>query len=44
MSDSDLSQVVSQGKGNMPAFGSTLSPEEVKAVISYVRTFKVTKK
>lgn len=28
---------VTQGKGRMPAFGSTLSAEEIDAVVSYVR-------
>ena len=30
--------VVTQGTGNMPPFGNTLSPEEIKAVVAYIRS------
>jgi mono/diheme cytochrome c family protein len=43
-SDADLSHVISEGKNSMPAFGNDLSPEEVKAMVSYVRTLKTKKK
>lgn len=36
LSDSDLSQVITQGKGKMPA-GKTLSPEQIKLLVAYVR-------
>ena len=43
-SDTDLSHVISQGKNSMPAFGNDLSPDEEKAMVSYVRTLKTKKK
>jgi cytochrome c6 len=43
-SDAVLSQVVSQGKANMPAFGAALSDDEIKEVIAYVRTLAIKKK
>jgi mono/diheme cytochrome c family protein len=33
-------KVITNGKGEMPDFHSVLSPEEIKAVWSYVRKFK----
>jgi mono/diheme cytochrome c family protein len=32
-SDSDLAQVVGQGKGKMPAFGKTLNDEQIKSLV-----------
>ena len=43
-SDADLLHVISEGKNSMPAFGNDLSSEEVKAMVSYVRTLKTKKK
>jgi cytochrome c6 len=43
-SDADLSHVISEGKNSMPAFGNDLSPDEMKAIVSYVRTLKTKKK
>jgi mono/diheme cytochrome c family protein len=43
-SDAELSRVVSGGKNSMPDFGNDLSPDEIKLVISYVRTLKAKKK
>src|SRR5690242_19680105 len=43
-SDADLSHVISEGKNSMPAFGNDLSADEVKAMVSYVRTLKIKKK
>jgi cytochrome c6 len=43
-SDADLSHVISEGKNSMPAFGGDLSPDEIKAIVSYVRTLKTKKK
>lgn len=39
-SDAQLADVISQGRGNMPPFGSSLSKEEVTALVKYIRTFK----
>jgi cytochrome c6 len=43
-SNVELTQVISQGKANMPAFGAALSDDEVKEVIAYVRTLASKKK
>ena len=43
-SDADLSHVISQGKNSMPGFGNDLSADDIKAVLSYVRTLKMKKK
>jgi cytochrome c6 len=39
MSDSDLSAIITNGKGKMPA-SKSLKPEEVKQLAAYVRTLK----
>ena len=36
-SDADLSQTIAQGKGKMPAFAKTLSADQIKLLVSYVR-------
>jgi cytochrome c6 len=38
-SDADLTQSVSDGKGNMPAFKGNITDDEIHAVIAFVRTF-----
>jgi mono/diheme cytochrome c family protein len=38
MSDADLSDTISKGKGKMPA-SKTLTPEQVKDLAAYVRAF-----
>jgi len=37
-SDAELTQSVSEGKGNMPAFKNMLSEDEIRAVLQYVRS------
>ena len=37
-SDAELTESVSEGKGNMPAFKTILSADEIQAVLKYVRT------
>jgi mono/diheme cytochrome c family protein len=37
-SDAELTQSVSEGKGNMPAFKTILSEDEIHTVLKYVRT------
>jgi cytochrome c6 len=37
-SDADLSAVISGGKGKMPAY-KTLTPDQVKDLVAYVRAF-----
>ena len=39
-SEAELIAAVSQGKNKMPAFGSKLTPEEIKAVVGFVRSLK----
>ena len=36
-SDSDLAQVIKQGKGKMPAFGKTLSDDQIKSLVAQIR-------
>ncbi len=38
MSDADLTDAISKGKGKMPAY-KTLTPDQVKDLASYVRAF-----
>lgn len=37
MSDTDLSASIEKGKGKMPAYGKSLSAENVKAMVAYIR-------
>lgn len=39
LSDADIAGIISNGKGKMPA-SKSLKPEEVSAVVAYVRTLK----
>ena len=39
MSDAELADIITNGKSKMPKHGS-LSPEEVKGLVAYIRTFK----
>ena len=38
MSDADLTDAISKGKGKMPAY-KTLAPDQVKDLVAYVRAF-----
>ena len=38
MNDADLTDVIAKGKGKMPAF-KTLTPDQVKDLVAYVRSF-----
>jgi cytochrome c6 len=40
MSDADMSALVANGKGKMPAFKGKLSDEDISAVVKYVKTLK----
>lgn len=35
--DAELSQTIAEGKGNMPSFKRVLDPEQIQAVVKYVR-------
>ncbi len=37
LSDAELSEVIARGKGEMPAFGKKLSPEQIRQVILHIR-------
>lgn len=37
-SDAELTDVIAKGKGKMPAFGAKLKPEDVKQLVSFIRT------
>ena len=39
MSDADLSKIISEGKSPMPAY-KTLTPDQVKDLVSYIRSLK----
>lgn len=39
MSDADLSGVISNGKGKMPAY-KTMTPEQVKDMVAFIRSLK----
>jgi mono/diheme cytochrome c family protein len=36
-SDEDLAEVITKGKGKMPAFGAKLKPDEVKQLVAFIR-------
>ena len=38
LSDAELAQIISNGKGGMPSFKSSLSEEQIHALVSYVRS------
>lgn len=40
MSDADLADVIGKGKKSMPAFGSRLTPPQIEALVSYIRTLQ----
>jgi mono/diheme cytochrome c family protein len=37
MSDQELADVIGKGKGKMPKYGASLKPDEIKAMVAYVR-------
>jgi cytochrome c6 len=39
-SDEELSGIISAGKSKMPAYGKSLKPEQIKDLVTYIRTFK----
>jgi mono/diheme cytochrome c family protein len=38
VSDADLNAVITNGRNKMPAFGKKLKPEEITALVQYVRS------
>ena len=39
MSDAQLTDIITNGKGKMPKYGS-LPPDQIKALVAYIRTLK----
>ncbi len=39
-SDAQLIEIVTKGKAKMPAYGSRMSADEIKAAVSFIRTLK----
>jgi cytochrome c6 len=39
MSDTELTEIITDGKNKMPKYGS-LKPEEIKGLVAYIRTLK----
>ena len=42
-SDSQLAGVIAEGRGNMPAFGTRLSKDQINALVKYIRTLNGSK-
>ena len=40
MSDDDLTALISNGKGKMPAYKGKLSDADISAIVKYIRTLK----
>lgn len=38
-SDADLATIISAGRNKMPAYGKSLTPEQIKDLVTYLRTF-----
>jgi mono/diheme cytochrome c family protein len=38
MSDDEFAGAIEKGKGKMPAYGKSLKPDEIKAMVAYVRS------
>ena len=38
MSDDELAGAIEKGKDKMPAYGKSLKPDEIKAMVAYVRS------
>lgn len=39
MSDAELTSIIADGKGKMPAYGKSLKPDQVKDMVAYIRSF-----
>ena len=38
MSDQELADIIEKGKGKMPKYGASMKPDEIKAMVAYIRT------
>ena len=43
MTDAQLTDIITKGKGKMPAYGTKLGPDGVTAVVGYLRTMAKSK-
>jgi len=37
-SDADMTTIITSGKGKMPAYGKSLKPDQLKDLVTYIRT------
>ncbi len=37
LTDAELAEITTKGQGKMPAFGQKLKPEQIQALVSYIR-------
>jgi mono/diheme cytochrome c family protein len=40
MSDAELTDIITNGKGKMPAFGKSLKAEDIQGLVAYIRALK----
>ena len=40
MSDTELADIITNGKNKMPKYGASLKPEDIKGLVAYIRAFK----
>lgn len=38
MSDDELAAIIEKGKNKMPAYGKSMKPDEIKAMVAYIRS------
>jgi mono/diheme cytochrome c family protein len=38
-SDEDLKEIIAKGKNKMPAYGKSLKPEQISALVAFLRSF-----
>jgi mono/diheme cytochrome c family protein len=38
ISDDELAGVIEKGKGKMPAYGKNMKPDQIKAMVAYIRS------
>ena len=39
MSDPELTAIITDGKNKMPAYGKSLKPDQIKDLVSFIRSF-----
>lgn len=43
LSDADLTQIITKGKNKMPAYEKTLTSDDIKGLVTYIRSFAAKK-